>query len=153
MTKSKAAPPKNPETEVDKEDIALMADTNIFKVGFVTLRDKWGAPKPVRQGPKGKILYSKLEWATWLESNKLKNFVFRAEDRAPIRSCKKEKSGIDSTAVAQLHIGARPKKFSAFGTSHRVHVPERHEHIAPDPRLTRFSNSGADHRYVGGLLE
>jgi predicted DNA-binding transcriptional regulator AlpA len=144
MSKSKSAP-KNPETEVTKEDIAKMAGCSVFKVGFVTMRDKWCFPKPVRLGPKSKILYSKAEVATWLESNDLKSFVFTAEDRAPVRTHKKEKNEIDSSAAAKLHIGARPKKFNAFGTSIRVHVPERNDYIPPDPRLSRASNC-ADHR-------
>ncbi len=55
MTKRKAPPPLiNPETEVTREDIALIAGASLAKVHFVTHRKKWGFPEPVRKGYQGK---------------------------------------------------------------------------------------------------
>jgi hypothetical protein len=139
--------PINPETEVTKEDIARMAGCSIFKVGFVTMREKWGFPKSSRSGPKGKILFNRAEVTDWLKDNDLKNFVFLAEDRAPLVTHKKDQATPDSAAFAKLHIGARPKKFSRTGTSYRVHVKEQHGYEKPHPQLSRHSNS-ADHRLL-----
>jgi hypothetical protein len=146
MSNYKAAP-VNPETEVTKATIATMANRSIFKVGFVTLRDKWGFPKSIRKGPRGITLYSRAAVSAWLQVNDLKTFVFTAEDRAPLFMHKKEQCHPGSAEYAKLHIGARPKKFAGHGISYRVHVPERHEYIPPDPRLARASNC-ADHRLI-----
>lgn len=146
MKKSEIAAPINPETEVTREDIAKMADCSLCKVGFVTIRKKWGFPEPVRKGPKAILLYCRSAVAAWLETNELKNMVFVAADRAPIGMHKKQEKGINSAEAAKLPIGIKPSQFKGGGKSLRVHVEARHEYQPPDPRLTRFSNSGAEHR-------
>lgn len=148
MSKQNAAP-IDPETEVTREDIAIMADCSVFKVGFVSMRDKWGFPKPVRKGVKGKILYSRAEVSAWLENNDLKTFVFLAEDRAPLVTHKAEIKQISSAEFARLPIGTRPrKKFTAFGTSVRVHVQEQHGYVKPHSALARASHN-TEHRLSG----
>lgn len=145
--------PINSETEITREEIAKLAGTSHSKVIFVTARDKWGFPKVIRIGPKGKQLYPRADVEKWLKANILKNMTFVAEDRAPLKTKVKADKVIDSALVAQLPIGINPSKFQRAGTPTRVHVKENHEYEAPDPRLTRFSNSGVEHRYVGGAFE
>ncbi|PPK72641.1 hypothetical protein B0F88_10374 [Methylobacter tundripaludum] len=136
--------PIDPETEVTREDIAKMAGCSLAKVGFVTIRDKWGFPKPSRPGPKGKLIYPRLAVLEWLRLNNLKSMVFVAADRAPVGTYKQPMARLDSSAISKIHIGIRPAhKFTGTGKSKRVHVPVRNE-CEPQqlrPELSRFSNS------------
>lgn len=157
MNKSEIAAPINPETEVTREDIAKMAETSLCKVGFATTKSKYGFPEPVRPGPKGKLLYDKAAVAQWLEKNDLKIMTFSKEDRAPLKAPRNPDTGIDSTEVAQLMIGIKPRKFKSYGQSTRVHVPERNDIECPRASLTRFSNNNAEFSslpsYFSGAFE
>lgn len=143
----KIAAAKDPETEVTREDILKLSGAALSKLAFVTSRDKWGFPKPVRSGPKGKLLYSLKAVTEWLEKNNLKTIVITAEDRAPLDMFNKaEKAALSSAEIATLSIGIKPHPFKGHGKSIRVHVAEQHGYEKPHPQLGKFSNSGAAHR-------
>lgn len=145
MSKIKVLP-MNPETEIDRPGIAKLSGAYISRVVAVVQRDKWQFPKPVRKSNTGHLLYNLADVSAWLETNDLKSMVFVAEDRAPSRYLSKAPKGIGSAAMSALKIGIKPPKFKGCGTViETVHVPERHDYVPPDPRLTRFSNN-ADHR-------
>jgi hypothetical protein len=153
MTKAIAAP-QNPETELNREDIAQLTGASICKVTLITIKDKWGFPKTIRPGPKGKLLFSRSAVEDWLNHNDIKSIIFTADDRAPRKKHKKSETNIHSAGLVELRIGIRPKKFSRYGKSVCVHVPERDVHSPLNPKLTRFSHSGADHRsHIGSSFE
>lgn len=149
MSKIKAAP-IDWATEIDRPGIAEMAGTGLAKVGFVTLREKWGFPLTHRKGPRQTLLYPLAAVKKWLETNDLKAMTFIAEDRAPVRVLAQAAKGIDNAAVATLKIGIKPPRFSRHSPAVTVHVPERNDYTPPDSRLTRFSNN-ADHRISGSF--
>jgi hypothetical protein len=148
MKKSEIAAPINPETEVTREDIAKMAGCSLCKVGFVTIRKKWGFPEPVRKGPKGILLYCRSAVEVWLETNDLKNMVFVAADRAPLRDHEKTVKGPSSTELATLNVGIKPKRFSGHGNKTTVHVHGHHSYPEPRQHHSRYSNSSADHQLL-----
>lgn len=149
MSKTAIAAPIDPATEVTREDIAELAKCSLCKVGFITTRNKWGFPKPVRLGPKGKVLYSRAAVLAWLAVNDLKSMVFVAEDRAPLKGLKKA-TGIDSAAVAQLPIGIKPTQFKSTGKTKTVHLEEVDVYAQLNPHITRFSNN-CEHRLSAGV--
>lgn len=146
MSKAKFAP-IDWATEIDRPGIVKLSGASICKVGFITTRDKWGFPKLSRLGPKGIYVYNLAAVEAWLETNDLKNMAFTKEYRRPVREQVKAEPGIGGAELAALKIGIKRHAFKGTGQKTTVHVPERHEYIAPHPQLTRFSNN-AEHRIL-----
>jgi predicted DNA-binding transcriptional regulator AlpA len=146
MSSQSNTAPKDPKTEVTREDIAKLAGCSVSKVLFATMRDKWGFPKIIRKGPKRIQLYPKAEVEQWLKANNLKEMVFVAADRAPLTMQEKTEKALPVELIRQAQIGIKPKRFEGTGKSVRVHVPARHEYERPHPQFSTFSNSGAEHR-------
>jgi len=128
----KKAAPIDWATEIDRPGIAKLAGTGLAKVGFVTLREKWGFPLTHRKGPKQTLLYPLAAVKKWMETNDLKSMVFVAEDRAPVRDHVQAAKGIDNALMATLKIGIKPPKF-------KRHSPATH------------SSNNADHRISGSF--
>jgi len=146
MKKSEIAPPINPETEVTREGIAKMAGCSLCKVGFVTIRKKWGFPEAARKGPNGILLYCRSAVEAWLKTNDLKNMVFIAEDRAPVRDHEKTVKGPSSAELAILKVGIKATRFTGHGKKITVHVRGHHNYPEPRQHPSRYSNSGAEHQ-------
>jgi len=140
--------PIDPETEIDSHGIRLLSGASQSKVFIVMKSDKWGFPKMIRKGTEGIYLYSLAEVKSWLADNDLKAMKFTNADRKP---------GQYSAAIAEDQrnhdikkllsgTGNKAPKFSGKGKTITVQLKERDDYTPPDPRLSRFSNSGAEHR-------
>lgn len=138
--------PMDPETEINRPGIMALSGASHSKVIFVSSSDKWGFPQTIRRGTNGELLYPKAAAIEWLKENDLKAMVFLAEDRRPNKDVAKETKMLRGLNAKELTVGSKKREFSGHGKTITVHVPERHEYQPPDPRITRFSNSGADHR-------
>jgi hypothetical protein len=142
--------PKDPNTEVTRDDIAQMGKCFISKVITIIQVGKYGFPESHRKGPQGILLYPKAAVEAWLANNDINKIVITLEERG--RTAKPEPTS-SSAEYAKLTIGLRPKKFAAFGKSVRVHVPERNDIETPHSQLTRFSSNESGYRnyYTGAL--
>lgn len=157
MSKPIAAP-INHDTEITREEIAKIAKISQGKVYSVIKAERFGFPKPIRSGPRGKILFDRAVVLPWLENNDIKAIKLTPEERKPMKSKPKvEPTVIDSAAVLELRVGIKPKKFKGHGQSIRVHVPERNDIECPRASLTRFSNSNVEFTalpsYFSGAFE
>lgn len=150
MSLAKAAP-INPETEITREEIAKLAGTSHSKVLFATYTEKWRFPKPVRQGPLGKILYDRKAVQAWLAKNDLKTIVFTEEERRPMKKQKPQRESIDRELLMSVYFGTQRQQFEKRGRSTRVHVPERNDCEKPHSALSRFSHN-AEHRCAIGAF-
>lgn len=71
---------------------------------------------------------------------------FYKEDRAPLKDHQQTEKSMSALA-AQLKIGQSPRSFERHGKTITVHVQELNKYVKPHSGLTKFSHSGAEHRY------
>lgn len=143
-------PPMDPETEIDLQGIVTLSGTNKTRVYNITLSTKFRFPKSTRKGPNRTKIFSLAEVSEWLADNDLKSIKFTAEDRFPRKIIKAPDI---SQEISQLKVGIKPADVKSHGKTTRIRTQEFCAEETLNPRLTRFSHSGAEHRYVGGSLE